>query len=178
MASSLKAGGTAAFFLLLAMVAAAAEKPSFDRSHALAVLKSPFFAQLKPAFGRGINLGNALDAPQGRRWGVVLKEEYFQAIAAAGFDSVRIPVRWASHAASQPPYQIDPQFFARVDWAVRQALGRRLVAVLDNHHDDALVARPDGERARFLALWRQIGQHYQDFRPPWHSSFSTSPATS
>jgi endoglucanase len=134
-----------------------------DRSRALAALASPFFAQLKPAFGRGINLGDALEAPREGAWGVVLKEEYFEAIRAAGFDSVRIPVRWSGHADVQPPFQIDPQFFARVDWAVRQALGRRLVPVLDYHHDQAMATEPDRERPRFLALWRQIANHYRDF---------------
>ncbi len=43
----------------------------------------PFFRQLKPPFGRGINLGNALEAPREGQWGVTLKEEYFAAIKAA-----------------------------------------------------------------------------------------------
>ena len=119
---------------------------------------------MKPAFGRGINLGNALDAPREGAWGVVLKEEYFEAIRAAGFDSVRIPVRWSNHAERPAALPRSVRsFFDRVDWAVRQALGRRLAAVLDNHHDDELMANPDRERARFLALWRQIGQHYRNF---------------
>jgi endoglucanase len=41
--------------------------------------------------GRGVNLGNALDAPEEGAWGFTLKEEYFQAIKDAGFNSVRIP---------------------------------------------------------------------------------------
>ena len=34
--------------------------------------------------GRGINLGNALDAPKEGEWGVTLKEGYFKAIKEAG----------------------------------------------------------------------------------------------
>ncbi len=170
MADGVKSSAAAFFFLMTVISPAVAADPGgqapaapLDRSRTLAVLSSPFFAQLKPAFGRGINLGNALDAPKEGAWDVVLKEEYFEAIRAAGFDSVRIPVRWSTHAGARPPFQIDPKFFDRVDWAVRQALGRRLAAVLDDHHDDELVAAPDQQRARFLALWRQIGRHYQDF---------------
>lgn len=34
--------------------------------------------------GRGINLGNALEAPREGEWGVVLEEEFFDLIADAG----------------------------------------------------------------------------------------------
>ena len=73
---------------------------------------------------RGINLGNALDAPKEGEWGVTLKEQYFQLIKDAGFNSVRIPVRWSAHALSEEPYTIDSSFFKRVDWAVENALSR------------------------------------------------------
>jgi endoglucanase len=48
--------------------------------------------------GRGINLGNALEAPKEGEWGMTLKAAYFQKIKDAGFNSVRIPIRWSSHA--------------------------------------------------------------------------------
>ena len=62
---------------------------------------------------RGINLGNALDAPTEGAWGVTLKAQYFQAIEAGGFGSVRIPIRWSAHAALTAPDTIAPDFFAR-----------------------------------------------------------------
>lgn len=43
--------------------------------------------------GRGINLGNMLDAPSEGEWGVTLDSAYFPLIKSAGFTSVRIPVR-------------------------------------------------------------------------------------
>jgi len=129
------------------------------------VLADPFFQQLKPVLGRGVNLGNALDAPQEGEWGVTLKESYFEQIKTAGFDSVRIPVRWSAHAESSPPYRIDPKFFDRVDWVIRQALQRRLQAVLNMHHYNEIFEQPDAHRERFLALWKQIAEHYQD-QPP------------
>ncbi len=125
----------------------------------------PFFQQLKPVFGRGVNLGNALEAPKEGDWGVVLKEVYFDKIAAAGFDSVRIPVRWSTHADKSPPYQIDPKFFDRVDWAVDQALKRHLIPVLNMHHYEEIFTDPDNNSERFLAMWRQIAEHYKDYPP-------------
>jgi endoglucanase len=116
-------------------------------------------------FGRGINLGNALEAPNEGDWGIRLKEEYFERIAAAGFDSVRIPVRWSAHAAEAPPYTIDAKFFERVDWAVDQALKRKLLVVLNMHHYDGMMTDPAKHRERFIALWKQIAERYKD-RPP------------
>src|SRR5215471_20466849 len=84
--------------------------------------------------GRGINLGNALEAPKEGAWGVTLKAEYFKAIKNAGFDSVRLPVKWSAHAQTTPPYQIDPKFFERVDWAIDQALASKLNIVINVHH--------------------------------------------
>ena len=46
--------------------------------------------------GRGINLGNALEAPYEGAWGVTLKELYFQVVKNAGFNSVRIPINWSA----------------------------------------------------------------------------------
>ena len=41
--------------------------------------------------GRGVNLGNALEAPREGEWGVTLQEAYFDLIQQAGFTSVRVP---------------------------------------------------------------------------------------
>jgi len=113
--------------------------------------------------GKGINLGNALEAPEEGEWGVRLKEEYFDFIANAGFNSVRIPVRWSAHAETIPPYSIETAFFARVDWAVQQALSRKLVTIVNIHHYEELITTPKAHRERFLALWKQIAEHYSDY---------------
>lgn len=131
----------------------------FDLARAAA---DPFFRTLHPPFGRGINLGNALEAPYEGAWGVTLEEDYFQAVAAAGFESVRLPVRWSAHADAAAPYAIDSKFFARVDWAVDQALGRGLAVVLNVHHYEEMDERPDEHRARLIALWRQIAERYRE----------------
>jgi endoglucanase len=137
----------------------------FDDRRMDEIAVDPFFQQLKPVFGRGVNLGNALEAPREGEWGVRLEKEYFDLIKSAGFDSVRIPVRWSAHAESASPYRIDPQFLARVDWAVRQALQRRLFVVMNVHHYGEIMEKPDEHRDRFLALWAQIAEHFHD-RPP------------
>ncbi|MGA2061883.1 MAG: glycoside hydrolase family 5 protein [Thermoguttaceae bacterium] len=137
----------------------------FDRGEMQKIFADPFFKQLKPVFGRGINLGNALEAPKEGEWGVVLKELYFEKIAAAGFDTVRIPVRWSAHADQSPPYRIDAKFFDRVDWAIDQALKRHLIPVVNMHHYEEIFNEPDKHAERFIALWQQIAEHYKDYPP-------------
>jgi len=111
--------------------------------------------------GRGINLGNALDAPKEGEWGVTLQAAYFKAIKAAGFDSVRLPVKWSAHADKQAPYKIDPDFAKRVDWAIDNARQNGLKIIVNVHHYDEMDADPDNHLTRLLALWDQIAARYQ-----------------
>ncbi len=115
--------------------------------------------------GRGINLGNALDAPNEGDWGVVLQAGYFKAIAQAGFQSVRIPIRWSAHAKSDDGYTIDQSFFNRVDWAVAQAKQNNLLAIINIHHYLEIFSQPEAQKGRFLSLWSQIAAHYKDYGP-------------
>jgi endoglucanase len=108
-----------------------------------------------------MNLGNALEAPHEGDWGVVLQESDFPRVHAAGFDHVRVPVRFNAHAGTDPPYAIDATFFARVDWAVEQALANGMAVVVDLHNYDEIMKEPEAHRARFVALWRQIAEHYR-----------------
>ena len=114
--------------------------------------------------GRGINIGGALDSPKKEgEWGVTLKEEYFQLIKDAGFNSIRLPVRWDTRAENKPPYTIDPNFLQRVDWAINNCLTRNLPIVLTTHHYDELYRDPDGQRDKFVAIWKQIAERYKDY---------------
>jgi endoglucanase len=112
--------------------------------------------------GRGMNLGNALEAPKEGDWGIVLQPSDFEAIQAAGFTTVRVPVRWSAHAASKSPYGIDPAFLTRVDKVVAMAKAYELTVVLDMHSYDELYANPSAEEPKYLWLWKQIAWHYSN----------------
>ena len=112
--------------------------------------------------GRGVNLGNALEAAKEGEWGVTLEEDFFRIIREGGFQSIRVPIRWNAHALEQTPYSIDPAFFERVDWVLAQAHTQDLSVILNIHHYNELIEDPEGHQERFLAIWRQIAERYQD----------------
>jgi endoglucanase len=120
-----------------------------------------FVYEQNQRLGRGINLGNALEAPNEGEWGMTLEESFFTTIHQGGFHSVRVPIRWSNHAASEPPYLIEKAFFDRIDWVVEQAQKNDLAVILNMHHYQEMMDTPKEHKARFLAMWKQIAEHYQ-----------------
>ncbi len=114
---------------------------------------------------RGVNMGNMLESPNEGDWGTYVQEEYFDLIQQAGFDFVRLPVSWDAHADEAAPYTIDPGFFFRVDQVLDWAMGQDLTVILDFHNYDAMIADPWSNKDRFLAIWKQIAERYQDYPP-------------
>lgn len=112
---------------------------------------------------RGVNLGNALEAPNEDDWGYRIELPHLAVIADAGFDGVRLPVRWDQHLDARGT--IAPAHMARVAEIVDAALERGLKVQLDAHHYAALIENPDRETPRFLALWRQIAERFAAVSP-------------
>jgi endoglucanase len=110
----------------------------------------------------GVNFGNFLEAPKEGAWGETFQEEYFPIIEKADFNLVRIPVRWSAHVGPAPGYTIDPTFLSRVDWVVANTEKYALVGSLDYHNDDELMKDPDAYADRFVAIWKQVAEHYKD----------------
>ena len=123
------------------------------------------------SIGRGVNFGNMLEAPTEGAWGLTVTDDFIDKAAAAGFASVRLPVRWSNHASAEAPYTIDPAFLARVESIVDKLLAKNLVVVLNMHHYHQLDGDPPDQgdvsvdaRAvdvRFVMLWEQIATRFQ-----------------
>ena len=124
---------------------------------------SPDVFQQQASLGRGMNMGNCLEAPTEGAWGVKIADEDFVRLKQAGFNSVRIPTKWSAHALKEAPYTINPVFMERVDHVVKAALAQGLVVVLNLHHYSEMDQAPAEHRARFVALWQQIAQHFANF---------------
>ncbi len=126
------------------------------------------------ALGRGINLGNMLEAPREGDWGVRV-EPRFIALATRHFQTVRLPVRWSNHAAPDADARIDEAFARRVDGVVDALLARGVRVILNVHHYTQLTGGtlhpkefavdPEVLEERLVNLWRQIAWRYRE-RPP------------
>ncbi len=111
---------------------------------------------------RCMNMGNALEAPTEGEWGYKIEAAHFREIAQAGFDTVRIPMRWDAHTDPKPPYRIDPEFMTRIDDVVRQAQQAGLGVILNVHHFEELMNDVEGETPRLMAIWDQLARHYKN----------------
>jgi endoglucanase len=107
-------------------------------------------------------MGNHLEAPNEGEWGRAIADDDFQIIKAAGFDSVRIPVRWSTHALSAAPYTIDAAFMARVKHVVALAEAQGLGIILNMHHYEELFQSPAAHAARFAEMWKQIAFEFRN----------------
>lgn len=155
MVGKIWAGGLAAA-LLASGSANAAVKPD-----------TSLLSQADARIGACVNMGNHLEPPKEGDWGRPINATDFRDIRAVGFRTIRLPVRFSNHAATTPPYTIDPVFFARVDAVVADARANGLRVILDVHHYDdpqgSIFADPLGQRARLAGLWAQIAARYAHY---------------
>src|SRR5580692_10705851 len=110
---------------------------------------------------RGMNFGDAMEAPNEGEWGWSLSAADFKVVHEAGFDHVRVPMRISSHASATPPYAIDRAFLRRMDWAIDQALSNDLAIIVDLHHYIPMMKAPKAHADRLVGLWRQIATRYR-----------------
>ncbi|MEO8562449.1 MAG: glycoside hydrolase family 5 protein [bacterium] len=132
---------------------------------------SPSAMTAAAAIGRGVNFGNMLEAPTEGAWGLTVTDDFIDKAAAAGFTSVRLPVRWSNHASVDAPFTIDATFMTRVESVVDKLLAKGVVVVLNMHHYRQIDGDPvdAGELSaanaavdvRFVMLWDQIATRFQ-----------------
>ena len=127
---------------------------SQDRTHAF---------EMNKRLGMGINLGNMFEAPSLGEWGVNPDAAYFSDIKSKGFASLRLPVRWSTHAMKTYPYTIDKDFMDTIKWAVDLALKNGLPIIVNIHHYEEIMTDPAGNKDRFLAFWQQIATQFQNY---------------
>lgn len=128
------------------------------------------------AMGRGINMGNTLDATdyEGGTWAPAAEEYYFEMYKEAGFKTVRIPITWnaavsesnkAPRISNTAPYAIETEFLQRLDTIIKWSLERDMYTIINVHHDGWVKDKNtfDSQKARLYALWTQVAEHYKDY---------------
>lgn len=109
---------------------------------------------------RCMNVGSALEAPNEGEWGYSVRQADLERIKTAGFDTIRLPVKWSAHTSLEAPYEIEPGFLARVDEILGWADVLDLNVVLNVHHYDELNQDPDTHIPRLEAIWDRLATHY------------------
>jgi endoglucanase len=112
--------------------------------------------------GRCVNMANHLEPPKEGDWGRPIADDDFAIIAKAGFNTVRIPVRWAGHADEKPPYKINAAFMKRVQYIVGLARTSGLNVIIDSHNYEALHADPSANVERIAGIWKQVAAAFAD----------------
>jgi endoglucanase len=126
------------------------------------------FAQL-PATTYGWNLGNTLEPPCGEGcWGPAATQQLINAVAANGFNTIRIPVAWNSHA-DQRTLQIDPAWMARVKQVVDWSRAAGLTVIINNHWDGGWFDSSGFRRfdskinKKMQSYWTQIANTFKAY---------------
>lgn len=127
----------------------------------------------------GWNLGNTLESGIWNGWtgnhmsietnwgNPKATQELINAVKAAGFNTIRIPVRWYLHADEDMNVKAD--WMARVKEVVDYAYKQDMFVLLNSHHDEWYdrvdeIAKDDAAICKKLeTLWTQIATEFKDY---------------
>ena len=120
--------------------------------------------------GRGINFGNSWDAPgtgsSDGSWSNPIQDGWFKVAKDAGFNSIRLPVRWEDDASDG---NISDARMNAVKADVDLAINQGLTVIVNAHHHDKLNSAAStgsnysGEKTKFLKMWKQIAQKFSSY---------------
>ncbi|MGW6443081.1 cellulase family glycosylhydrolase [Lentzea sp. NPDC055074] len=116
----------------------------------------------------GWNLGNTLDSTGSDEtsWGNPrVTEALLDNVKAQGFKSIRIPVTWGQHQASD--HTIEAAYLNRVKEVVGWALADGFQVMINIHHDSwqwisAMPSNRTGVLARYNAIWTQLAAAFKN----------------
>ncbi|MDR0273056.1 MAG: glycoside hydrolase family 5 protein [Clostridiales bacterium] len=126
----------------------------------------------------GWNLGNTLDTGANPSMAIELHEtswgnpittrENIEAIHAAGFDVLRVPVTWNPRLVrNTEDYSIREDWMNRVQEVVDYGMELGMFVILNTHHDEPLFSLYDAEMENseyvISRLWEQIAYVFRDY---------------
>ena len=140
--------------------------------------------ELAGMMGKAWNLGNALDSTSDGTVGETLwnnkfpvSKEMFDAVKAAGFDTVRIPVSYMDKIVENADgtYTIDSAYMARVKQVVDAAISANLFVIVNIHNDGGNgvedmwldITKTGNEftavQNKFAGVWSSIANTFADY---------------
>lgn len=120
--------------------------------------------------GRGINFGNSWDSrgTSDGSWSNPIQDSWFKMVKDAGFQSIRLPIRWNYSAENEPPFTLQASRVAGVKEDISLAIQNGLPVIINIHHYDELYNAADAEaleheKTKFCAMWEQISEEFKGF---------------
>lgn len=123
--------------------------------------RNQYLEQFEIDMEKGMNIGNALDSPKDLSWGVEMSTAYIDVIAEAGFDTVRLPIRFSDYVDENNV--LDETFMQEIDSYIEYALEKELVIIIDFHHFLEIMENPEEYEETFFEIWSQLSIRYQDY---------------
>lgn len=118
----------------------------------------------------GWNLGNALESSGGEtNWGnPKTTQAMIKAVADAGFNAIRIPVRWTEQLSDAQNMVVKDTWLARVKEIVDWALAENMYVIINTHHEAWLDRNPfyskqQENNQKLHALWTCIATYFRDY---------------
>ena len=102
-------------------------------------------------------------------WGnPVVTKKVIKAVKEAGFNAIRIPVRWQCHITNQQAMSIDKAWLTRIKEVVDWCLSNDLKVIINVHHDKWLEGRPtnqykDENNQKLALLWMNIANEFASY---------------
>jgi endoglucanase len=123
----------------------------------------------------GWSLGNSLEAyydgaqDTETSWGNPKSTEtMIKAVKAAGFNAIRIPVRWYPHATNDDNIKVDAAWMKRVKEVVDYCINNDLYVIINTHHEMWLESYPlyahaTAVKRKETNLWTQIAYYFKGY---------------
>ena len=133
-------------------------------------LGNQFESSVPAGDGESTAIGNpegSIDAE--KAWGnPVVTEAMIQAVKKAGFNAIRIPIRWQCHITDAQTMSIDPAWIARIKTVVDWCLKNDLKVIINAHHEKWLESRPTSQYKeencnKLKLLWTKIASAFANY---------------
>src|SRR6185312_4466756 len=123
----------------------------------------------------GWNLGNSFDGSTNETsfGNPAPTQTLVDAVHAAGFKTLRLPVTWTNHIGAAPSYTIDSTWMGKVKQTAQWALDAGMYVFVNTHHEadgnggwvssPSTTSAAQSVAAEVTAVWTQIATAFQSF---------------
>lgn len=119
--------------------------------------------------GTGLGWQTSYDTGAETGWGnPKTTKTMIDKVKAAGFNAVRIPVRWGCHIKNVSTMEISADWLARVKEVVDYCIDNDMYVILNTHHDmwleyQATPTMKNSNLNRLSKLWTNIATYFADY---------------